>query len=101
MFKKRREEKRRKRRRKKVVENYGHISRCDNIGVCVCVRLQCICAFEKIFNDNRTHTHTSKRKGEKRKKEVGRSTIVQYRAWLCMPKVACMHCPLFENEMYE
>ena len=53
----------------------------------MCVRLQCICAFEKIFNDNRTHTHEQEKRGEKRKKEVGRSTIVQYRAWLCMPKV--------------
>ena len=80
-----------------------------------CVRLQYICAFEKIFNDNRTHTHTHthtrKRKREikgeedddddddaEEEEEGGGTRLYNI---VCMPKVACMHCPLLEEWMNE
>ena len=58
------------REEKKVVENYGHISRCDNIGMYAryIYKCACVCArFEKIFNDNRAHISIQVR--EKKTKE--------------------------------
>ena len=68
-----------------MVGNYGHISRCDNIGAYMWVRACNIYArararpFEKIFNDNRAHIRIRAR--ERREIEEGGGTIVQYRVY--------------------
>ena len=79
-----------------MVENYGHISRCDNIGMYAryIYKCACVCArFEKIFNDNRAHisiqVREKKRKNKKRddeEEEEGggegeEGMIVQYRVY--------------------
>ena len=67
-----------------MVENYGHISRCDNIGMCAC-GCNIYTRFEKIFNDNRAHIRIyvrEKKEGIKKgEDEEEGGMMVQYRVY--------------------
>lgn len=96
---------RRRRRKKKVVENYGHISRCDNIGMYARYIYINVCArFEKIFNDNRAHISIQVREKKRRNKKKRRRRRRRRRRYdctiscVCRRWHVCMHCPFWKNE---